>query len=511
MMRAMQLFTANTLQLFAFTAASLTTSPSTVACPDDTVTFTCTLPGSLIRWTVFAAMAAPQGRIELFRINLIPNTNINETGGDPAFRGVLTDSSGPLTATLTSLSEASIVEGTMVECDGESSQEGPLTITVHVADPPSRPLNPRVSFTLNQPSSSNITLDWDSPSSTGGVSVSYVLTISPTPLSGSPVTMETTSAQITVFFNTPYNVIIRAVNCAGMSDTSIFTVPSIVSCPSSLSAASGVVIVQIPSVPTVGSTLTFTCFESNQMIPSTCGSDGQWSPNPEDFMCPTIVTCDVPAAPSMGSVNTNGQSYTEGSQVTYQCNDGLFPMCVLTATCTRDGQNGVWEPDPSVVVCRTSPVNCFLPEEPSNRTIVNYERLNVTVLEGTVLTYQCDNGLSLTGPNTITCTNAGVWSTEPEAIKCVSPTEAPTAATLSTDVTVAIGVTITFIASTILGFLVGLLVMYSFTRKKAVYYTRKTALSVVEPTKPVGPVYEEVSPKEEIELNTNQAYGPVGL
>ena len=40
-----------------------------------------------------------------------------------------------------------------------------------------------------------------------------------------------------------------------------------------------------------------------------------------------------------------------------------------------------------------------------------------------MLTYQCDNGLSLTGPNTITCTNAGVWSTEPEAIKCVSPTE----------------------------------------------------------------------------------------
>ena len=68
-------------------------------------------------------------------------------------------------------------------------------------------------------------------------------------------------------------------------------------------------------------------------------------------------------------------------------------------------------------------VNCSLPEEPSNGTIVDYERLNDTVLEGTVLTYQCDNGLSLTGPNTITCTNAGVWSTDPEAIMCVSPTE----------------------------------------------------------------------------------------
>ncbi len=67
-----------------------------------------------------------------FSITLRTNDNINtdETRGTPAFRGVLTDSSGPLTATLTSLSEASVVEGTMVECVGVSSREGPLTITV---------------------------------------------------------------------------------------------------------------------------------------------------------------------------------------------------------------------------------------------------------------------------------------------------------------------------------------------------------------------------------------------
>ncbi len=68
-------------------------------------------------------------------------------------------------------------------------------------------------------------------------------------------------------------------------------------------------------------------------------------------------------------------------------------------------------------------VNCSLPEEPSNGTIVDHEMLNDTVSEGTVLTYQCDSVLSLTGPNTITCTNDGGWSTDPEAIMCVSPTE----------------------------------------------------------------------------------------
>ena len=159
------------------------------------------------------------------------------------------------------------------------------------------------------------------------------------------------------------------------------------------------------------------------------------------------VMCPVPGAPSNGSVNASGQSYTEGSEVTYQCNDGLFPVGLFIITCTRDRdeQNGTWKPEaPSTVECRTVPgkikvtyefvypyilytVNCTVPEEPSDGTIVyvvdgatvNYERLNETVEETTVLTYQCDNGLSLTGPNTITCTNAGIWSTDPREIMCV--------------------------------------------------------------------------------------------
>ncbi|XP_064403144.1 sushi, von Willebrand factor type A, EGF and pentraxin domain-containing protein 1-like [Halichondria panicea] len=492
------------IQLFSLAAATLTTIP-TVACPGDTVTFTCTLPGTLIRWDV----TPPQGA--RFSISL-RTSNTDETRANPAFRGVLTDSNGAmLTATLTSLSEASTVEGTMVECVGVSSREGPLTITV--ADPPSPPLNARVSSTLNQPSSSNITLYWDPPSFTGGVSVSYVLTISPTPLSKSPVTVETTSAQITVSYNTPYNVTIRAINCVGMSESSIV---DMIVCPT-LSTAAGVTITNTPPVTIGGSMLTFTCSGDSEVITSTCGSSG-WSPDPGTFDCGTPVTdppvtCGSPAVPSRGSVDISGGTppFSLGSEVIYRCDEGLFPPDVRTSTCTDVEGRGEWVENPRSLVCRERPVNCSLPSEPSNGTIVDYERLNETVFEGTVLTYQCGNGFSLTRPNTITCTNAGVWSTEPEAIMCVSPTEAPTAATLSTGVTLAISVTSTFVASTILGFLAGLLVMYSFTRKKAVYFTRKTALSVVEPTKPVEPVYEEVSPKEEIELNTNQAYGPLGL
>ena len=93
---------------------------------------------------------------------------------------------------------------------------------------PTSPLNPRLSSTLNQPSSSNISLDWEAPSSTGGVSIRYVLIISPTSLSGSPVTVDTTLAQITVSYNVIYNVTIRADNCAGMNETRIVNLSKLI-------------------------------------------------------------------------------------------------------------------------------------------------------------------------------------------------------------------------------------------------------------------------------------------
>ncbi len=46
--------------------------------------------------------------------------------------------------------------------------------------------------------------------------------------------------------------------------------------------------------------------------------------------------------------------------------------------------------------------------------------------------------------------------------------------------------------------------------KKNVYLPANEQANV-GPTAPAAPVYEEVLPNEEIELNINQAYGPVGL
>ncbi len=70
---------------------------------------------------------------------------------------------------------------------------------------------------------------------------------------------------------------------------------------------------------------------------------------------------------------------------------------------------------------------------------------------------------------------------------------------------------VTAIVVSVIGFPAGLLVMHLCSRKKAVYSPAAEGQPNVGLTVPAGPVYEEVSPKEEIELNNNQAYGPVGL
>ncbi len=55
------------------------------------------------------------------------------------------------------------------------------------------------------------------------------------------------------------------------------------------------------------------------------------------------------------------------------------------------------------------------------------------------------------------------------------------------------------------GCVCGALLMYWIMHKKEVYSAIEGQANVT-PTAQAGPVYEEVSPKEEIELNTNQAY-----
>ncbi|XP_064401540.1 E-selectin-like [Halichondria panicea] len=159
---------------------------------------------------------------------------------------------------------------------------------------------------------------------------------------------------------------IRADNCAGSSTDVMVTIPFIVTCPSNPPPANRVTIVGTPPLPAlVGSTLSFTC--NGETVSATCESNGRWSPDPATYVCLSDLTCSSPAAPSNGSVDVSGGTppFSLGSEVTYHCEDGLFPLDVRTSTCTDVGGRGEWVENPGSLVCRERPgeaansISCF--------------------------------------------------------------------------------------------------------------------------------------------------------
>ena len=78
---------------------------------------------------------------------------------------------------------------------------------------------------------------------------------------------------------------------------------------------------------------------------------------------------------------------------------------------------------------------------------------------------------------------------------------------LSTGAAVGITLVVSAVVFTILGILIGFLLSYMMTRKRVMYsIAEQQSLAA-----PAGPVYEGVSPapKGEIELKSNEAYGPI--
>ena len=61
-------------------------------------------------------------------------------------------------------------------------------------------------------------------------------------------------------------------------------------------------------------------------------------------------------------------------------------------------------------------VNCRVPDEPMSGTILDYN--NIVTIEGSVISFQCNPGLSPEGEMTAICTNAGIWSPDPAGVVC---------------------------------------------------------------------------------------------
>ena len=110
--------------------ATLVSSVS-VACPGQTVLFTCTSPGSFIQWSVDPP---PGSGLSRARSGFLSASELDQTftfgSTGFMFQAVLTDASGGnLTTTLTTVTEVSSLRGSTVTCSG-LTQEGPLTIQV---------------------------------------------------------------------------------------------------------------------------------------------------------------------------------------------------------------------------------------------------------------------------------------------------------------------------------------------------------------------------------------------
>ena len=54
-------------------------------------------------------------------------------------------------------------------------------------------------------------------------------------------------------------------------------------------------------------------------------------------------------------VGGRSSPYSLGSKVTYRCDDGLFPMGVMTSVCKTVMGRVEWVEDPGAVVCRETP------------------------------------------------------------------------------------------------------------------------------------------------------------
>ena len=70
------------------------------------------------------------------------------------------------------------------------------------------------------------------------------------------------------------------------------------------------------------------------------------------------IICGSPQPPVNGSVNFGNQSppyYVQGTTVTFQCDDGLFPNDAMTATCTDMSGRGEWDTNPADLTCREKP------------------------------------------------------------------------------------------------------------------------------------------------------------
>ncbi len=144
------------------------------------------------------------------------------------------------------------------------------------------------------------------------------------------------------------------------------------------------------------------------------------------------MNCTAPLSPPRnGTISDHSLPALSSTQVTFQCDDGLFPEGIMIATCQATGE---WDRSTGEIVCRNESsklhqilhastkiilytVSCTLPALPLNGALLN---TNTNRVEGSFITFQCAPGFSLVGAATATCNNSGLWDPDPAPLECKS-------------------------------------------------------------------------------------------
>ncbi|OCT94628.1 hypothetical protein XELAEV_18012311mg, partial [Xenopus laevis] len=151
----------------------------------------------------------------------------------------------------------------------------------------------------------------------------------------------------------------------------------------------------------------FECHKGLQMKGSdtiTCGIDSQWKPQIPSCL---HVNCPNPVVPNSKKLAAFMGPYKLNDIVRFECLKGFAMQGSDTITCSIDSQ---WKPEiPSCLY-----LNCPSPHVPHSKML---SKLIGPYLPNSTLRFQCVEGFSMYGSDTVMCSSEGVW--EPLLPRCL--------------------------------------------------------------------------------------------
>nr|XP_056705184.1 sushi, von Willebrand factor type A, EGF and pentraxin domain-containing protein 1 [Euleptes europaea] len=155
-----------------------------------------------------------------------------------------------------------------------------------------------------------------------------------------------------------------------------------------------------------GSMVSYTCMDGfllKGVSTISCQADGSWtSPLPECIP----VECPQPEEIQNGIVDVQGLTYL--STALYNCKPGFELVGNMTILCGEDGHWLGGKP-----TCK--PIECSKPKK-----IHNGRYLYGDLHYKQTITYLCDRGFQLEGPNVLSCLETGEWDAEAPSCRAIS-------------------------------------------------------------------------------------------